>query len=150
MTTPIREAALAAIATRLAAQITDAPIERARRAPVDVEQEQLPRIVLAGIDWAADETAEPMVAHYTLGFAVTGYCRARSDLALDQALAALHARVVAALSGWTPTDAGLGEPAEEGAEFTALDPEESKLPAGSFVARFSMLCLAGLGSPYAA
>ena len=62
----------------------------------------------------------------------------------------LPARVVAALSGWTPTESGLGEPSEEGAEFEALDPEESKTPAGTFTARFSILCLAGLGAPYAA
>lgn len=150
MSTPIREAALAAIATRLAAQITDVPIERARRAPVAVGDETLPRLILYGTGFDADETVEPLVVHYTLSFAIVGYCRAGTDLALDQAFAALHARVVAALSGWTPSAAGLGEPVEEGVEFEPLAPEESKIPAGSFTARFSILCLAALGSPYAA
>jgi hypothetical protein len=150
VTTPIREAALAAIATRLAAQITDVPIERARRAAVAVDTEALPRLGLAATGFEADETVEPLAVHYTLSFAVTGYVKARTDLALDQAMSALHARVVAALSGWTPTTGGLGEPAEEGVEFSPLDPDESKIPAGTFTARYSMLCIAALGAPYAA
>jgi hypothetical protein len=144
MPTPLRETALAAIATRLTSQIPTATVERARRAPVDTDTESLPRLVLSGDDWAADETAEPLVVHYTLGFTVSGYVRAASGLAVDQALAALHAATVAALAGWTPGLDGLGEPSEESAEFRVLDADESAKPAGEFTARFSMLCLAPL------
>lgn len=155
MTTPIREAALAAIAARLTAQIPTATVERARRAPVDTDTETLPRLILTGTDWQADETAEPGATHYTMGFAVAGYYRATAglkaaaaDLSAEQAGTALHAQVVAALAGWTPTTDGLGEAAEEGAEFRMFDADESEKAAGEFTARFSMLCLAPLGSPY--
>jgi hypothetical protein len=150
MPTPLRETALAAIAARLVAQIPAAVVERARRAPVDADRELLPRLILSGASWEADEGAEPGITHYTMGFVVTGYARAATDLALEQALSALHAATVAALAGWTPAVDGLGEAAEEGAEFQIYDAEESAKPAGEFTARFSMLCLAPLGSPYTA
>ena len=73
-----------------------------------------------------------------------------SDLAIEQALSTLHARVVAALVGWTPQLPGIGEVSEEGAEFRLYDADESAKPAGEFAARFSVLCIGGLGIPYAA
>lgn len=153
MPTPIRETALAAIATRLAT--TGATVQRARRSEIDTDKEALPVLVLTGTDWAADETAEFGQTHYTLSFIVAGYYRAPAstakagqDLAAEQAGTALHAAVVAALAGWTPTEAGLGEASEEGAEFQLYDAEESAKAAGEFTARFNMLCQAPLGSPY--
>ena len=59
MPTPLREAALTAIAARLAGQLPDVPLERARRSPVDTDKEPMPRLVLTGTDWEADEAAEP-------------------------------------------------------------------------------------------
>ena len=148
--TPLRETALAAIAARLVAQVPAATVERARRAPVDADRELLPRLILTGASWDADETAEPGVTHYTMGFVVQGFARAATDLALEQALSALHAATVAALAGWTPAVDGLGEAAEEGADFELYDAKDSEKPAGEFTARFNMLCLAPLGSPYTA
>lgn len=142
--TALRETAIAAVAARLTAQIPTATVERARRGPVDTDKETLPRLVLAATDWTADETAEPLAVHYTLSFAVTGYAAARTGLATEQALTALHALVTAALSGWTPTEASLGEASEQDAEYRLLDAEESAKPAGEFTARYSMLCLGPL------
>jgi hypothetical protein len=142
--TALRETALAAIAARLTTQIPTATVERARRAAVDVDKEPLPRLVLTGTDWSADEAAEPLAVHYTLSFAVTGYVRARTDILAEQAMAELHASTVAALSGWTPSTSSLGEPAQEGAELRLLDAEESAKPVGEFTARFTMLCLGPL------
>lgn len=150
MPTPIRETALAAIAARLVAQIPTATVERARRAEVDLDKESLPRLVVNATDWIADESAEPLVVHYTLGFAVTGYATARTNILAEQAIGALHAQVVAALAGWTPTESGLGEPSEGDAEIGLIDAETSAKPVGEFTASFDMLCLAPLGSPYAA
>ena len=144
--TALRETALAAIAARLTAQIATATVERARRAPVDVDTADLPLLVLAGTDWTPDETAEPLAVHYTLGFSVTGYVRARTDILAEQAMSDLHSSVTAALSGWTPAADSLGEPAQEGAELRLLDAEESAKPVGEFVARFSMLCLGPLNA----
>ncbi len=148
MPTPIREAALAAIAARLAAELPSIVLERARRAPVDTDKETLPRLVLTGIDWEADETAEPGSTHYNLGFVVVGYVRSTTDLGVEQGLSDLHAAVVAALAGWTPAIVGLGEAAELGAEFRLYDTDESAKPAGEVLARFSMLAIAPLGQPY--
>jgi hypothetical protein len=49
-TVPLREAALAAIAERLATQLADVAVERARRAPVDTDAEPLPQLVVRGDD----------------------------------------------------------------------------------------------------
>lgn len=147
MSTPLREAALAEIAARLAAELSDIPTERARRSAVDPVAEGA-RLVLTGEDWAADTSQQPGITHYTLSFAVTGYLAAASDLAAEQALSTLHARVVAALCGWTPASPGLGEPIELGAEFTLYDAEDSARPAGEVRAHFQMLALAPTASPY--
>jgi hypothetical protein len=104
--------------------------------------------VLTGTDWEADETAEPGSTHYSLGFAVAGYVRDTTDLGVEQGLSDLHASVVAALAGWTPGVDGLSEVAEQGAEFRLYDTDESAKPAGEFLARFSMLAIAPLGSPF--
>ncbi len=148
MPTPIREAALAAIADRLTIELSGVVLERARRAPVDTDKEPLPRLVLTGTDWEADETAEPGSTHYTSGFVVAGYVRDTTDLGVEQGLSDLHASVVGALAGWTPAVDGLGEAAEQGAEFRLYDTDESSKPAGDFLARFSMLAIAPLGSPF--
>ena len=148
MPTALREAALAAIAGRLTTELPGVVLERARRAPVDTDKEPLPRLVLTGTDWEADETAEPGSTHYTLGFVVAGYVRDTTDLGVEQGLSELHASVVTALAGWTPTIDGLGEAAEQGAEFRLYDTDESAKPAGEFLARFSLLAIAPLGSPY--
>jgi hypothetical protein len=148
MSTPLREAALAAIATRLADEMPGVPLERARRSPVDTDKEALPRLVLTGTDWEADETAEPGQTHYTLGFVVAGYARATTDLGIEQALSDLHASAVAAIVGWTPAVDGLGEVSELGADFRLYDTDESRKPAGEVLARFSMLAIAPLGSPF--
>lgn len=150
MPTPIREAALAEIADRLAAELPVVVLERARRAPVDTDKEPLPRLVLTGTDWEADETAEPGSTHYSLGFAVSGYVRDATDLGVEQGLSDLHASLIAALVGWTPTIDGLGEVSEQGAEFRLYGTDESSKPAGEVLARFSVLAIAPRGSPFAA
>ena len=148
MPTALREVALAAIADRLTTELPGVVLERARRAPVDTDKEPLPRLVLTGTDWEADETAEPGSTHYAMGFVVAGYVRDPTDLGVEQGLSELHASVVAALAGWTPEIDGLGEAAEQGAEFRLYDTDESAKPAGEFLARFSMLAIAPLGVPF--
>ena len=148
MPTVLREAALAAIAVQLTAQLAGVIVERARRAPVDTDAEALPRLVLRGEEWEADETQEPGRTYYRIGFSVAGYVTATTDLAAEQALSALHASVIAALAGWTPTTAGLGDVAELGGEFRLYDADESARPAGEFAARFTILAVAATGNPY--
>ena len=145
MPTPLRELALAAIATRLDAQTT-ATVERARRAPVDVDKDSLPHLNLTGGDWQADVTAEPLQTHYTMAFIVTGHVRARTDILAEQATSALHASTVAALTTWEPSVDGKDTPIEEGADIALLDVEESEKPAGRFSARFTVLIVTTTGT----
>lgn len=147
-TVPLREAALAAIADRLTAQLPDVTVERARRAPVDTDAEPLPRLVVRGDDLEADDTQEPGRTHYRIGFGVSGFVVGATDLAAEQALSLLHARTVAALAGWTPATPGLGDIAEQGAEFRLYDAEDSARPAGEFLARFTILAVGPAGGPW--
>jgi hypothetical protein len=147
-TVPLREAALAAIADRLAMQLPDIAVERARRAAVDTDAETLPRLVVRGDDLEADDTQEPGRTHYRIGFGVSGFAAGTTDLAAEQALSLLHARTVAALAGWTPSSPGLGDVAEGGAEFRLYDAEDSARPAGEFLARFTMLAVGPAGGPW--
>jgi hypothetical protein len=149
-TLPLREVALAAIAERIITGLPDVALDRARRAPVDVEAETLPRLVLRGEEIEADDTQEPGRTHYRLGFVVSGFAAGASDLAAEQALSMLHARLVSLLAGWTPAAPGLGDIAEQGAEFRMYDTEESARPAGEFLARFSILAIGPNGGPWSA
>ena len=106
---PLREAGLAAIAQRLTSTMPGVVVERARRAPVDVDTDTLPRLILRGEEWQADETEEPGLTHYRLAFSVTGFVSASTDLAAEQALCLLHAQLVQTLAGWTPSTPGLGD-----------------------------------------
>ena len=146
---PLREAGLAAIAQRLTSTLSDVVVERARRAPVDVDTDTLPRLILRGEEWQADETEEPGLTHYRLVFSVTGFVSAATDLAAEQALCLLHAQLVETLAGWTPSTPGLGDVAEQGAEFSLYDSDASAQPAGEFLARFSMLAIGPGGGPWA-
>jgi len=146
---PLREAGLAAIAQRLTSTMPGVVVERARRAPVDVDTDTLPRLILRGEEWQADETEEPGLTHYRLAFSVTGFVSAATDLAAEQALCLLHAQLVQTLAGWTPSTPGLGDIAEQGAEFSLYDSDASARPAGEFLARFSMLAIGPSGGPWA-
>ena len=148
MTSPITEAALAAVAARLVAALPSVAVERARRAPVDIESETLPRLVLHIDTLEADVSAEPGTTHYRIGLTVVGTTIGTSDLDAQQAVLALHAAVVAALAGWTPSTAGLGDVAELGADFLLHDVDQSATPAGEFAARFELLAVTATGNPY--
>ncbi|MFM7421404.1 MAG: hypothetical protein ACKO54_17140 [Alphaproteobacteria bacterium] len=149
-TLPLREATLASIAERIISGLPDVALDRARRAPVDVEAETLPRLVLRGEEIEADDTQEPGRTHYRIGFVVSGFAAGASDLAAEQALSTLHARLVSLLAAWTPAAPGLGDVAEQGAEFRMYDTEESARPAGEFLARFSILAIGPSGGPWSA
>lgn len=148
MTSPVAEAALAAVAARLTSAVPSAATERARRAPIDLETEALPRLVVHLESSEADATMEPGSTYYRLGFTVVGYAIGTTDLDAQQAVIALHALTVAALAGWTPSTAGLGDVSETGAEFLLHDTEQSSRPAGEFMARFEMLATTSTGNPY--
>lgn len=147
-TISLREACLAAVAARLASQLPSAAVERARRSPPDLENEGLPRLIVRGDGIDDDTESDPTRTHYSILFVVHGYARGASDLAAEQALSSLYAQVITALDRWTPTDPGLGDVMGQGTEFRLFDTDESAVPAGEFVARFSMLAVGPAGGPW--
>lgn len=147
-TMSLREAALATVTARLIAQLPDVVVERARRSAVDADADPLPLLVVTGEDLHADDSVEPGATHYRVGFSVSGYARASTDLGAEQALSHLHARVVAALVRWTPSDPGLTGPAEQDTTFLLFDAEDASQPAGSFFTRFTLLAVGPTGGPW--
>jgi hypothetical protein len=148
MPVPVREAAVVAVEARLRAMLPDAVVERARRAPVDPARERVPRLVLTAQGVVPDETQEPGRTHYSIEFEVAGYVRGAADLECEQLLSDLHARIVAALAGWEPGTVGLGDVAEQGAEFAAHAAETGRLPTGEVVARFAIRAETPVASPF--
>lgn len=145
--TPLREAALAAIAARLSAQLPTVTVERARRSPVDTDADTLPLLVLHGTTWDADESSDVLATQYVIGFDIAGYATGATDLAAEQALSALHAQVVAALRAWEP-GSGLVAVVEVSADFALSDAEDSAKPAGSFIASFTAQAFGSAAGPY--
>ncbi len=148
MPTAVREAVVAAIATRLTALLAGVVVERARRAAVNVDAEPLPRVVVTAGAVEPDDTQEPGNTHYTIEFEAAAYVSALSATLLEQGLSDMHARIVAALVPWYPTTVGLGQVTEGGAEFIAYPAKDSKRIAGEVVARFTILAITPTGSPY--
>lgn len=149
-TLPLRESALAQVAARLAAQIPTAAVDRARRSPPDTDRETMPRLVVMGQDVGVGDEFDATRTRYEIGIQVKGYVAAGSDLALEQAMSLLHARVVQALAAWTPGDSALGELRELGCAFTPYDVADSARPAGEFEARFALPAYAITGFPFSA
>lgn len=147
-TVSLREAALAAVATRLTAALSGVVIERARRSEPDTGSEPLPLLVLTGGGLRADEATEAFRTHYRLELTVSGYAAGGTDLACEQALSHLHARLVDALRGWEPAEPGLSTPEELDADFVLFDADNSAKPAGMFIARFTILAVGPEGGPW--
>lgn len=151
MSTPVREKALQEIFDRLIEVLSIAyavTFERARRAPVDVRNELLPRLVLTGGDLSADETQSPGETFYAIEFEVAGYLAPASDEALEADQAMFHAQIVAALSGWQSGVPGLGMVTELGADFAILPASESARRVVEVVCRFTIQAITPTGSPF--
>ncbi|MBR0649510.1 hypothetical protein GXW78_07555 [Roseomonas terrae] len=149
MATPIREAVLAAVADRLAASIVGVPVERARRAAVDISE--YPRLVLQGMEMVPDQSQSPGLTFWTVRFTITGYVKGEgpsADLLAEQRLSALHAQVSAALEG-----ADLGpctvQATNGQVDFVMLDASSSSVASGYFDVGFEALAITPTASPYA-
>lgn len=141
----IWDAAMAAVGDRLAAQITDVPIERDRRAPV--AEVELPCLVLTLGNTDQDLGTSVGEAFHSIEINVAGYAAGSTDSAARIALATLRARTVAALNGW---QSGAVFDVQAGAADMALfDADQSARPAGSFTQTFTVLAVTPAGSPYA-
>jgi hypothetical protein len=155
--TPIREKLLALVADRLADVMSDIPVERARRSiPSEDIEGEFPRLIVKGGDLTSSDGEGFGETTYAVEAVVTGYAKASpydddQDLSCEQALSALHARVVAALVGWQPDGTDLNEVRDGGgASFIVYDLEESAVAAGEFSATFEAVSIRPTGHPYAA
>lgn len=146
MPTPLRESILAAVAARLEAQIPAVPVERARRAQVDLGE--MPRLVVRGQEATPDEGQSPGETFWTFGFTVTGYAKGATDLAAEQALSQLHADVMAALQMAELGPASV-MPTPGPADVRLYEVDLSAVPAGDFTVAFQALAVAPTASPYA-
>jgi hypothetical protein len=152
--TPIRDRIAALVTARLGDEIPDVPVEQARRAIVD--NDEFPRLVVLAGNVTASDTAGFGETTYVIGVIVVGYASAdpdaeNQDLSCQQALSALHARVVRALAAWQPDGIDLNEVRESGtAEFIAYDLDDSSEAAGEFTASFDAESIRPTGHPYAA
>lgn len=147
MPTPIREAVLAAVAARLKAQLAGVTVVRALRAPLDARH--CPAVILRGGDMVADEDQSFGETLWRIAFSVTGMITASEDLAAEQALSELHAKVIAALQGYDLGPATI-QPNVLEATFELYAAEESATPAGEFTALFEATAMTPNASPYAA
>jgi hypothetical protein len=144
--TALREEVLDAIKARLEGQLPAVPVERSRRAPVDPQEEELPRLVLTSDEIANDTRAEPGANHLTMSFQVSGFAAGDDDAAADAALSELQAAVGEALDGWASSIINMDAPEFQSGEFRLFDSEdESAKPAGQFVSRFTVLVISPTG-----
>lgn len=145
---PLRHVVMEAVEAALVAAFPDIPVERTRRAPVDVAGE-VPRIVVVATTATPDDTQSPGETFWTFGFTVIGYGSGANDGAADYALDEMHARVVATLEvaelgvATVMATTGLGE-------FGLYDAQESAEPAGQFSVSFEALAIAPNDSPFVA
>lgn len=142
----IWDAAMAAVAARLAFVITDVPLDQDRRAPV--MEEERPRLVLTQGDTPPpDYTVSPSEAFHSIQILVAGHVTGTTDTAARIAVNVLRARVIAALSGLrTPP---LLDVIETDGETDLIADEESARAAASFQQAFLVTAVSPAGSPYA-
>lgn len=142
----LRESVLESVAAHLALAIPEVPVERARRAPVDIRQ--FPRLIVVGTTMVPDETQSPGETFWTIGFTIMGFARGDDDLDCEQTLTMLHARVVAELQAAELGSASV-MPTTGHVEFATYTADNSSAVAGDFAVNFDALAVAPTGSPYA-
>jgi hypothetical protein len=146
MPTTVWDAAMAAVAARLRAQITDVPVEMDRRAPV--EEGECPRLVLTqGSTPAPDLMQDPGAEHHDIEITVTGHQLGAGDTAARIATNTLRARVMAAMNGYAE-GVVFDVMAVGGDGARLLDAEESAKPRGEFSQPFRVRCVTASGHPY--
>jgi len=141
------DAVIGAVVTALEAALPDVPIERGRRAPVDIEER--PRVILLSGGAVPDETQSPFETFWTFSFAVGGYVVAATDAAAEVALMELHALVIGALSGVEIGGATI-EATSGPASFDLYGADGSAPAAGDFNLGFTALAMAPTGQPFTA
>ena len=141
------DAAMAAVGDRIAAVITDVPLDRDRRS--EVAERERPRLVLnLGSTPAPDLTQDPGAEYHDIEVTVSGFVAGATDTAARIAINTLRARVHAALNGLAggvvfDVQAIGGDGAQ------LYEAEESAKPAGDFTQPFTVRCVTASGSPYA-
>jgi hypothetical protein len=150
--TPLRESAFVAIASRLGTALPTWPIERNRRAPVDIERETLPRLVLRDGSHRVMPSDAFGLRLYRVEIAIEGWVKAGSDAELGYALNDAHAQIVGAICDVElPVDGDEQaiSPEELALQAEPLSAAGSKIRAMSFELAIGFnLRVADTGAPY--
>lgn len=145
MTDTIWDAAMATVAARIRAFITDVALDVDRRAAVD--ERERPRMVMQLGRTQGDPGMSPGETFHAIEILITCHAHGATDTAARVALNTLRARLVAALDGWrsgTIYDVTAGDAALE-----MLDVETSAKPAGTMTQAFTVSAVTPTASPFA-
>lgn len=145
MSGSIWDAAMASVAARIRAVITDVPLDVDRRAPV--EERERPRLVMQLGRTQDDRGMSPGETFHAIEILITCHAQGATDTAARIALNTLRARLTAALDGWrdgTIYDVTAGDAALE-----MLDVAESAKAAGTLTQAFTVSAVTPTASPYA-
>lgn len=149
MPTPVRQAILGEIQARLDAySAVSGAVEIGRRAPVDIKNEVTPHVGLSITKMTPDHSAEPGNTHYTVELSVLATVAGTDDADLDNTMSVVHANIVGALAGWTPSLDGMHDAVETDVQFNTFDTEDSAKPAGEVLIDFNILMVVPYGQLY--
>lgn len=152
MPTPLREAAFAAIQTRLLSQMPTVPVERNRRGMPDLDTETLPRMTLRD----GDQANQGSDAHGTnlirVQPTIEAWVVATTDAGLGPAANSLHASIIAAVCNQEIAIDGTAQAiwvTEEQLQMLPTSPQDSARPALGFVLQLGFdLRAPDAGGPY--
>lgn len=145
MSATIWDAAMASVAARIRAQITDVTLDVDRRAPV--AETERPRMVMTLGRTMGDATMATQQTFHSIEVLVACHAQGATDTAARVALNTLRARLVAALDGWR--DGVIFDVQATDAALEMLDVTESAKPAGVLTQPFMVSAVTPTASPYA-
>lgn len=145
MPATIWDAAMAAVAARLRAVITDVTLDLDRRSPVAAGE--CPRLTLTLGQPSEDLTMAPGEVLHRIDVQLQGFATGATDTDCRVALNTLLARAVAALDGW---QSGLifDVQASPDRRVTLYDAEEHARAMGEFTQGFIAQAMTPAGAPY--
>jgi hypothetical protein len=145
MSATIWDAAMASVAARIRAQITDVTLDVDRRAAV--AEGQRPRLVMQLGRTIGDPGMSPQATFHGIEVVITCHAEGATDTAARVALNTLRARLIAALDGWR--DGVIFDVQAGDAALEMLDVSESAKPAGMLSQPFTVSAVTPTASPYA-
>lgn len=145
MADTIWDAAMASVAARIRAQITDVTLDLDRRAAV--AEGQRPRLVQKLGRTIGDPTMATQATFHSIEVLIECHADGATDTAARVALNTLRARLVAALDGWR--DGAIYDVTAADAALEMFEVAESAKAAGVLTQPFIVAAVTPTASPYA-